>query len=69
MDADYQNVYVDDPVKAINGVLYATSEAIEQAFNVSFEYNQNENRVYIYTLPYLVQAWVTKCFRLWIYWN
>ena len=55
--ADYQNVYVDDPVKAINGVLYATSEAIEQAFNVSFEYNQNENRVYIYTLPYLVQAW------------
>ena len=56
-DADYQNVYVDDPVKAINGVLYATSEAIEQAFNVSFEYNQNENRVYIYTLPYLVQAW------------
>ena len=48
---------MDDPVKAINGVLYATSEAIEQAFNVSFEYNQNENRVYIYTLPYLVQAW------------
>ena len=24
---------------------------------MSFEYNQNENRVYIYTLPYLVQAW------------
>ena len=55
--ADYQNIYVDDPVIAKSGVLYATSEAIEEAFNVSFQYDKNANRIYIYTLPYLVQAW------------
>ncbi len=54
---DYENVYVDDPVIARNGVLYATSEAIEKAFNVSFQYDRDSNRVYIYTLPYLVQTY------------
>ena len=58
--SNYENVYVDDPVKAINGVLYATSDAIEQAFNVSFQYDQDSNRVYIYTLPYLVQTYAPR---------
>ena len=57
---DYENVYVDDPVIAKDGVLYATSEAIEKAFNVSFQYDQNANRIYIYTLPYLVQTYSSK---------
>ena len=30
---------------------------ISKAFNVSFIYNQDKNRVYINTLPYLVQAY------------
>ncbi len=57
---DYENVYVDDPVIARNGVLYATSEAIEKAFNVSFQYDQDSNRVYVYTLPYLVQTYSSR---------
>ena len=57
---DYENVYVDDPVIAKDGVLYATSEAIERAFNVSFQYDQNSNRIYIYTLPYLIQTYSSK---------
>ena len=54
---NYENVYVDDPVIAKNGILYASSEAIEKAFNVSFQYDQDRNRVYIYTLPYLIQSY------------
>ena len=46
-DNNYEIVYSDMPVKSINGVLYASSEAIEKAFNVSFQYSQEENRVYI----------------------
>lgn len=57
---NYENVYVDDPVIARNGVLYATSEAIEKAFNVSFQYDENSNRIYIYTLPYLIQTYTPR---------
>ena len=55
--ASYEYSYAQKPVKAINGVLYASSEAIEKAFNVSFQYDQDKNRVYIYTLPYLIQSY------------
>lgn len=54
---NYEKITVDDPVISRNGVLYATSEAIEKAFNVSFQYNQQSNRIYIYTMPYLVQTY------------
>ena len=56
-NSNYEYYYTDKPVKAINGKLYATSDGIEKAFNVSFVYNQDKNRVNIYTLPYLVQAY------------
>lgn len=54
-NADYEYVHIKNPVKAINGVLYTTTEGIQEAFNVSFTYNQDTNRITIYTLPYLVQ--------------
>ena len=54
-NSDYEYVHIKNPVKAINGVLYATTEGIQEAFNVSFTYDQEANRVTIYTLPYLVQ--------------
>jgi len=57
---NYEYVYTKKPVKAINGVLYATSETIEKAFNVSFQYNQEKNRIYIYTMPYLIQVYANK---------
>ena len=54
---NYEYAYSKKPVKAINGVLYATSETIEKAFNVSFQYEQEKNRITIYTMPYLIQAY------------
>lgn len=60
-DADsYEYVYTKNPVKAIDGVLYATSEAIEKAYNISFEYNKDANAIYIYTTPYLVELYTSK---------
>lgn len=55
--ANYEIDNIKKPIIAKNGVLYASSEAIEKAFNVSFVYNQDKNRVNIYTLPYLVQSY------------
>ena len=57
---NYYYEYSESPVKAVKGVLYATSETIEKAFNLSFEYNKNTNKIYIYTLPYLVESYETK---------
>lgn len=56
-NANYEIDTVKLPVIAKNGILYASSEAISKAFNVSFIYNQDKNRVYINTLPYLVQTY------------
>ena len=57
---NYEYSYTKKPVKAKEGILYATSEAIEKAFNVSFQYDQDKNRIIIYTLPYLVQSYSGK---------
>ena len=54
---NYEYSYEQKPVKAIGGVLYATSEMIESAFNVSFQYDQEKNRITILTMPYLIQAY------------
>ncbi len=54
-NSDYEYVHIKNPVKAINGVLYTTTEGIQEAFNVSFTYDQEVNRITIFTLPYLVQ--------------
>ena len=57
---NYEYMYTKAPVKAINGVLYETSEAVEKAFNLSFEYDKDKNRMYIYTTPYLVEFYAPK---------
>lgn len=57
--ATYDYFYASKPVKAINGKLYATIDAIEQAFNISFGYD-TENKISIYTMPYLIEAYSTK---------
>ena len=58
-EKNYEIAKVKQPVIARNGILYASSEAISKAFNVSFIYDQDVNRIYIYTLPYLVQSYST----------
>ena len=44
-DGNYNYYYSKKPVKAINGKLYATSDAIENAFNVSFSYDTEKPRL------------------------
>ena len=59
-NGDYEYWYSKQPVKAINGVLYASTEMIEQAFNISFQYDTDHNRITIVTMPYLVQNYENR---------
>ena len=59
-NSNYEYYYTDKPVKAINGKLYATSDGIEQAFNISFSYSAESNRIYIYTMPYLIETYTAR---------
>lgn len=56
-NTDYEYFYTSEPVKAINGVLYTTIDGIEQAFNVSFQYDVDNKRITIYTLDYLINSY------------
>lgn len=57
---DYEYVYIKNPVKAINGVLYISTEGLEKAFNISFVYDQEKNAITVLTLPYLYQFYANK---------
>lgn len=59
-NANYEHINIKNPVKAIDGVLYVSEEGLEKAFNVYFEYNKDNNRVYIYTMPYLIGMYENK---------
>lgn len=59
-NTNYDYYYAQKPIKAINGKLYATSDAIENSFNVSFKYDSDKQRAYIYTMPYLIEAYTAK---------
>lgn len=56
----YELYYAKNPVKAKEGVLYASVDAIEKAFNISFSYDENKNTIKIYTMPYLIASYTTK---------
>ena len=57
---DYEYFTINEPVRMINGTLYITKEGAETAFNISFDYNIEQNRITIYTLPYLVTYWASQ---------
>lgn len=59
-NSDYEYIYIKKPVKAIDGVLYVSTEGLEKAFNISFDYNQEKNRITIFTMPYLYQYYASK---------
>lgn len=44
----------------INNQLCTTIEGAQIAFNISLAYNEKNNSVTIYTLPYLVNFYTTK---------
>jgi len=57
---DYEYFTINEPVQMINGALYTTKEGAERAFNIIFDYNQEKNRMTIYTLPYLVTQYAAQ---------
>lgn len=59
-NSNYEYYYTEKPVKAINGKLYATSDGIEKAFNASFSFNDQTNKGYIYTMPYLIESYTSR---------
>lgn len=59
-NSDYEYVYMKNPVKAINGVLYVSTEGLEKAFNLSFNYDQQKNTITIFTMPYLYRYYANK---------
>ena len=56
-DNNYTYIYMDKPVKAINGELYITTDGMQKVFNTAFSYDQENNRITIYTVPYLVSSY------------
>jgi len=59
-NANYEYVYIKNPVKAIGGVLYISTEGLEKAFNISFNYSEEQNTVTIWTMPYLYQGYASR---------
>lgn len=57
---DYEYYEINEPIKMFNNQLYTTIEGAQIAFNISMSYNQQQNQVNIYTLPYLVSYYTTK---------
>lgn len=57
---NYEYCYIKNPIKSINGEICATSEAVEKAFNVSFDYDKEKNTIKIYTIPYLKELYTSK---------
>ena len=54
---NYTYIYMDKPVKAINGELYITTDGMQKAFNTTFLYDQENNTITIYTTPYLITSY------------
>ena len=52
---NYEKYIAQKPVKFLNGKLYASQDAIEKAFNTSISYDENKNKIKIYTMPYLIE--------------
>ena len=58
-EQEYTYVYMDKPVKAINGQLYITTDGMQKVFNTTFEYNEESNTITIDTIPYLTSIYQT----------
>ena len=56
-DSNYEYFQIDEPVRIVDGKLYTTLDGISKGCNVSISYNPDNNRVTVYTLPYLVDAY------------
>ncbi|MBR6033340.1 MAG: WG repeat-containing protein [Clostridia bacterium] len=51
---NFDSYKLDKPVLNYNGILYASAQAIQAAFNTRFRYASANNTIYLDTLPHLV---------------
>ena len=58
-EIDYTYYTIDEPIKRINGKLYITSKGLGTACNLQMGYDQEANKMIIYTLSYLTNYYVT----------
>ena len=58
-EIDYEFFTIDEKVKMKNDKLYISSEGLSIACNLQFSYQANDNKVTIYTLPYLSNYYTT----------
>ena len=54
---NYEYFYMKDPVISQDGKLYTTQEGLMEAFNVSFNYDRDTNRIQIYTMPFMIESY------------
>ena len=54
---NYEIYYMNNPVTSRDGKLYTTQEGLMEAFNVSFDYNRDTNRIQIYTMQFMIDAY------------
>lgn len=59
-DSDYEYITIDEKVFEKDGELYTTIEGIKQAFNAEFEYDAENKKINIYTMPFLIEYYATK---------
>lgn len=59
-NSSYEYIYIKDKVKSYDGVLCVSTEGLEKAFNISFDYNQEKNTITIWTLPKLYEYYSSK---------
>ncbi|MBP3502312.1 MAG: WG repeat-containing protein [Clostridia bacterium] len=52
-EKEYEYFLLNDNVKYVNDIIYASEDAIETGFNVSISYDSKKNTISIYTLDYL----------------
>lgn len=59
-ELDYSYYTLSEPVKRLNGKLYVNSNDLGIICNLELVYNQEDNKVSINTLPYIVNYYVAK---------
>ena len=58
-DDNYTYIYMDNPVRAMNGELYISADGMEKVFNTSFQYDTEKNEITMYTSTYLLEQYAT----------
>ena len=58
--SNYEYFEIDEPVKKINGELYASINGISNGCNVAISYNKENNKIDIYTLSKLVTSYTAQ---------